>query len=213
MRGNVVGFDLDTNTGAISGHDGNRYDFATADWHGYRQPRRGDVVDFEPRGQRAGQVYLIEPEYAAPSFVDFYFSYRGRISRQQFWLRWILPLMAFSIIFAFASVIWISSNMDTSSKEFPGKFEGVFPLFMVAFFVITVWTDCVVLVKRIHDRDKPGWLVFLCLGPRVVPLLSTGILSAIFSFVGLIVFIWFAIEFGCLRGTEGANQYGADPVQ
>ena len=44
MKGNVIGFDRDTNTGAISGHDGNRYDFVTADWHSNRQPMRGDVV-------------------------------------------------------------------------------------------------------------------------------------------------------------------------
>jgi hypothetical protein len=31
MRGNIIGFDQDTNTGAISGYDGQRYDFATVD--------------------------------------------------------------------------------------------------------------------------------------------------------------------------------------
>ena len=29
MKGNVIGFDSDTNTGAISGHEGNRYVYAT----------------------------------------------------------------------------------------------------------------------------------------------------------------------------------------
>ena len=53
MKGNVIGFDPDTNTGAVSGHDGNRYDFATVDWRGHAQPRHGDLVDFQALGQRA----------------------------------------------------------------------------------------------------------------------------------------------------------------
>jgi uncharacterized membrane protein YhaH (DUF805 family) len=28
----------------------------------------------------------------------------------------------------------------------------------------------------------------------------------------VVVAIWFFIEFGCMRGTVGGNQYGADPV-
>jgi hypothetical protein len=34
MRGNVIGFDPDTNTGAIGGYDGKRYDFVTQEWGG-----------------------------------------------------------------------------------------------------------------------------------------------------------------------------------
>src|SRR5580658_5535822 len=98
MKGNVIGFDPDTNTGAISGHDGNRYDFATIDWHGQRQPRHGDVVDFQPEGQRATQVYVTEPQYVVPGFGEFYFSPSGRISRSQLWLRTILPIWGIFVI-------------------------------------------------------------------------------------------------------------------
>src|SRR5256885_3026032 len=51
MKGNVIGFDPDTNTGAISGHDGRRYDFVMADWHDRRHPTHGDVVDFDQIGR------------------------------------------------------------------------------------------------------------------------------------------------------------------
>ena len=53
MRGNVIGFDRDTNTGAISGHDGQRYDFVTLDWRAAAAPRRGDIVDFQAIGDRS----------------------------------------------------------------------------------------------------------------------------------------------------------------
>ncbi len=47
--------------------------------------------------------------------------------------------------------------------------------------------------KRWHDRGKSGW----------------------WSLIGLIPVIgglWMLIELGFLKGTGGANQYGADPV-
>jgi uncharacterized membrane protein len=57
VKGNVLGFDPDSNTGAISGHDGIRYDFASIEWRGQGRPSRGDTVDFLPDGQRAMQIF------------------------------------------------------------------------------------------------------------------------------------------------------------
>jgi len=56
-----------------------------------------------------------------------------------------------------------------------------------------VYPYLVVDVKRLHDRGKTGWWILLLLVP-------------------IIGFFWFVIELGCLRGTVGANRYGADPL-
>ncbi len=48
-----------------------------------------------------------------------------------------------------------------------------------------------VSVRRLHDKDKSGWWLLLCL----VPIL------------GLILIVWF-----CQKGTEGSNSYGNDPL-
>ena len=57
MKGNVLGFDPHTNTGAISGHDGQRYDFVMLEWRGHGRPARGETVDFVIDGGRATQIY------------------------------------------------------------------------------------------------------------------------------------------------------------
>jgi uncharacterized membrane protein len=57
MKGNILGFDADTNTGAISGHDGQRYEFVTQEWRGPAPPLRGETVDFVASGSRAAQIY------------------------------------------------------------------------------------------------------------------------------------------------------------
>jgi uncharacterized membrane protein len=63
VKGNVLGFDPDTNTGAISGHDGQRYDFVRIEWRGPGRPSRGETVDFIPDGQRATQIYPLAGRY------------------------------------------------------------------------------------------------------------------------------------------------------
>ena len=57
MKGDVLGFNPNSNTGAISGHDGQRYDFVRLEWRDPSLPRRGDTVDFVADGNRATQIY------------------------------------------------------------------------------------------------------------------------------------------------------------
>jgi len=57
MKGSVLGFDPDTHSGAISGYDGQRYEFVRLDWRGGSGPTRGVIVDFVPDGGRATLIY------------------------------------------------------------------------------------------------------------------------------------------------------------
>ncbi len=60
MKGTILGFDPDTNSGAISGDDGQRYRFATIDWRGPGRPNGGMAVDFVAQpGGRATQMYPV----------------------------------------------------------------------------------------------------------------------------------------------------------
>jgi len=63
MKGNVIGFDPDTNAGAISGHDGQRYDFVRLEWRSPAQPTRGTIVEFIPEGIQATQIYPVSAGY------------------------------------------------------------------------------------------------------------------------------------------------------
>lgn len=63
MKGNVLGFDPESNTGAISGHDGQRYDFVRIEWRGQHPPARGATVDFVADGGRATQIYPLGLQY------------------------------------------------------------------------------------------------------------------------------------------------------
>lgn len=63
MKGNILGFDPDSNTGAISGHDGRRYVFVRLEWRGRGMPARGATVDFVVDGERATQIYPLDQHF------------------------------------------------------------------------------------------------------------------------------------------------------
>ena len=49
------------------------------------------------------------------------------------------------------------------------------------------------LARRWHDRDKSGWWTLIGLIPVVGA-------------------IWILVECGCLKGSDGPNRFGADPL-
>ena len=56
-----------------------------------------------------------------------------------------------------------------------------------------IYTGLAVGAKRWHDRNKSGWWNLI-------------------GFIPYIGGLWAFIECGCLRGTDGPNNYGADPT-
>lgn len=56
-----------------------------------------------------------------------------------------------------------------------------------------IYPAILLYAKRWHDRDKSGWWTLILL----VPIIGS---------------IWFLIEQGFLRGTDGENRYGPDPL-
>ena len=57
MKGQVLNVSIQTNTGVISGDDGNRYSFEGADWRLPVTPQRGVRVDFDTNGDQATGIY------------------------------------------------------------------------------------------------------------------------------------------------------------
>ena len=56
-----------------------------------------------------------------------------------------------------------------------------------------MWPLIAISAKRWHDRDKSGWWVLIVLVP-------------------VVGWAWALVDNGFLRGTRGANRFGADPL-
>jgi uncharacterized membrane protein YhaH (DUF805 family) len=134
-------------------------------------------------------------------WIQLFTSPSGRISRRQFWLHGVLPIIAASIVLGWIPII--------------GQ------ILMLGF----LWGGICIAFKRFHDVGYPGWYSLLYL----VPMVAAGILLGLGLFmISIIDLMWLLAEilwgigfliglaqliFVYVRvGQEGSNQYGPDPL-
>lgn len=58
MKGYILDYSVQSNSGIISGDDNQRYSFNGAEWLDSEPPRRGMQVDFDAVGNQAAQIYV-----------------------------------------------------------------------------------------------------------------------------------------------------------
>lgn len=182
MQGTVIGFDPATGRGAISGHDGNRYEFVRGEWRDNTAPVAGMAVDFSIDGVRATAVSPVAAARGAFDWKQFLLTWEGRIGRYEYWVMFVVPYVIASLVLSFIDVFLGTYHEDSGA----GLLSGVFT-------IVAIWPSLMVGIKRCHDRNRSGWFLLL-------------------SFLPVIGWIWLLIELGFLRGTVGPNRFGPDPV-
>ena len=65
MRGQILGVDVRTGEGQLSGDDGRRYRFQPEDWAHRGEPAIGLQVDFEPEDLRARSIFPLPGQHTA----------------------------------------------------------------------------------------------------------------------------------------------------
>jgi uncharacterized membrane protein YhaH (DUF805 family) len=84
-------------------------------------------------------------------FKSFYFSFEGRIGRQDFWLRYMLPYLG--IFFVIGVVEALNESMGLALN--------------LVLTLALIWPTLAVNAKRWHDRDKSGWWMLINVIPIV----------------------------------------------
>jgi uncharacterized membrane protein YhaH (DUF805 family) len=125
-----------------------------------------------------------------------WYSFEGRSSRQEYWLPILfghmLPMiicLPLSIPGALLAIM--GAEMGSAGLEYVGV--GLLAVVLAGATGLTLWAISAAIVKRLHDLNLSGWvaLIYLPLGPFYPFLL---------------------ILQGCIKGTNGPNRYGDDPV-
>ena len=84
-------------------------------------------------------------------------------------------------------ISWLVDAMLGTTGEYGyGAVSGIVSLIMI-------YPTIMLYAKRWHDRNKSGWWTLISLVPVIGGL-------------------WMLIECGFLRGTEGPNRFGPDPL-
>lgn len=67
MKGEILDYSIQTNSGIISGDDGNRYSFTRAEWKAGTPPTKGLYIDFEAIDREAHEIYIRNSPVACKS--------------------------------------------------------------------------------------------------------------------------------------------------
>lgn len=70
---------------------------------------------------------------------------------------------------------------------------GTGGLIGILYALAALYPSICVIARRWHDREKSGWWTLIVL----IPILGA---------------LWIFVECGCLKGTDGPNRFGADPL-
>jgi uncharacterized membrane protein YhaH (DUF805 family) len=120
-----------------------------------------------------------------------YADFSGRSQRKEYWMFFLLNWMIVLPLFIFIGMQGEASDkaakLDGSAKEIAELGVIVLMLYIVAIIVPSI----AVVIRRLHDQDKSGWLALLTFIP----------------YVGSLVLTWFMAT----DGTAGPNRYGDDP--
>ena len=175
--------------------------------------RAGDVAELNVRGSGAPPLPPMRdgaPAYRGTPMPDerntgvarLWFGFSGRANRAKYWLVAAINVAIMTVLTVVAIV---------------GNAPALWIVFIIAILVLVV-SSVAVSIRRLHDRGKSGWWVLVFI---FVPGLLNGVGSRlddpvpmmILSLAGLAISIWALVELGFLRGTQGDNAYGPDPLR
>lgn len=120
------------------------------------------------------------------SIVWVWTSFEGRIGRGTYWLKFFVPYLVITIVL---NIIDMAAGLSIDD----GMGGGGIGILSSIFALIGIWFSLAVGAKRCHDRGRSGWFQAIAL----IPIIGA---------------IWLLIELGFLKGTEGENRFGPDPL-
>jgi uncharacterized membrane protein YhaH (DUF805 family) len=161
------------------------------------------------------------------TLTQLLFSFKGRIRRMHWWVASLGAGFTASVLTALLEAAARSSG-ETIINPVTHAFEptGILGLAISVIALANMWVAFALSVKRLHDRDRTGWwllwqilvitvAVILIVVAIAVPKEQGALWYALAGAAGLAAFaisVWLFIEIGFLRGTQGPNRFGPDPL-
>jgi uncharacterized membrane protein YhaH (DUF805 family) len=152
-------------------------------------------------------------------FNHLLFSLEGRISRKTFWLGFSILAVAGLLLMSALTRLFGIPVEDMALQTSPKRVQ----LLHLLLGLLTLWPSFAVALKRLHDRNRKTILlvVFFILNFLITlmqyfdfagtPRQPAGPFLAL-SLIMLALAVWLIVELGFLRGTNGDNPFGPDPL-
>jgi uncharacterized membrane protein YhaH (DUF805 family) len=141
-------------------------------------------------------------------FTWYFLSFRGRVSRQEFWLGYVGIVVIMVLLRRPLENIMLAIFRPASRPWFRDEFDTAITLANVVAVLILLWPLTAIYGKRMHDINlSAGWLLALPLISALTMVANLGGQHSIGSIGWIVVAI-----IGLFPGTRGNNRFGADPL-
>ena len=152
-------------------------------------------------------------------FMDF-FSLSGRASRLQYWLTLAIDVVVVGLAFLAFALFEMREYGHLAMPVTLDRQLLVVALVVAPLCLMALGTGVLVLIKRMHDRNKSGWWFVISL---VAPLflfslignfdgIGAGdqVIQTVIALVGLSIWGWVFVELGFLPGVHSDNRFEQD---
>ncbi|HKO12913.1 MAG TPA: DUF805 domain-containing protein [Acidobacteriaceae bacterium] len=110
-----------------------------------------------------------------------YAQFSGRSRRKEYWMFTLVNMIVWAVLYGAGMVALLNSSSSL----------GMLVFLACGAYALAALIPCLsVSVRRLHDTNKSGWWLLLCLIPLG----------------GLVILV-----FCCIEGDPGPNQYGPSP--
>lgn len=159
--------------------------------------------------------------------LSIFTGFEGRINRAKWWIGVIILAVIAIIINLILNAVLGASTVDPTQPDAISSMVRKMSIAQLITFAIIIYPGLALAIKRLNDRDRPRWFAYVFYAPTVLAILaglagltmtmdggmpSNTTIGWILSILSLVVGIWALIELGILKGTEGPNQHGPDPL-
>ena len=127
------------------------------------------------------------------------FSFSGRINRAKFWGGGIIIGVIAGIIGGIFGGTMAHAILSGDTDAIVASLAGSSLVALLAIIFLAI-PGLSLQVRRLHDLNQSGWFVVLFWVLQFIPI------------VGFFAWLWPFIWLGCMKGTDGPNNYGPDPL-
>jgi uncharacterized membrane protein YhaH (DUF805 family) len=138
-------------------------------------------------------------------FVWYFLSFKGRISRQEYWLGYVGLIVVLVLLVRPMLDFWLDLQSPHETR-FPDEFglSQWLPIWLAVFIVL--WPFSAIYAKRLHDLNASGWWL---LTMPAMAIMETATQFEGWDFLALAA----VMALGAFPGTRGSNRFGDDPVK